>query len=108
MTIGALPYITHIYPLGGRRKSNAQVELYGVNLPASSTSVSVSVDDLMAVADEAQQILEYSGQLEEKSQELERTARQLREANEKLFDREELPGAENRRRRQPPLPQIVA
>ncbi len=47
--------------------------------------VSVSVDDLMAVADEAQQILEYSSQLEEKSQELERTARQLREANEKLM-----------------------
>ncbi len=47
--------------------------------------VSVSVDDLMAVADEAQQILEYSGQLEDKSKELERTARQLREANEKLM-----------------------
>ena len=47
--------------------------------------VSVSVDDLMAVADEAQQILEYSSELEEKSQELERTARQLREANEKLM-----------------------
>ncbi|MGI9388955.1 MAG: ATP-binding protein [Boseongicola sp.] len=47
--------------------------------------VSVSVDDLMAVADEAQQIIEYSSQLEEKSQELGRTARQLREANEKLM-----------------------
>ncbi len=47
--------------------------------------VSVSVDDLMAVADEAQQILEYSSELEEKSQELGRTARQLREANEKLM-----------------------
>ena len=46
--------------------------------------VSVSVEDLMAVADEAQQILEYSNQLETKSAELERTARQLREANEKL------------------------
>ena len=46
--------------------------------------VSVSVEDLMRVADEAQQILEYSNQLEEKSIELERTARQLREANEKL------------------------
>ncbi len=45
----------------------------------------VSVDDLMAVADEAQQILEYSSQLEDKSVELERTARQLREANEKLM-----------------------
>ncbi|MDD9979269.1 MAG: ATP-binding protein [Boseongicola sp.] len=46
---------------------------------------SVSVEDLMAVADEAQQILEYSSQLEAKSDELERTARQLREANEKLM-----------------------
>ena len=46
--------------------------------------VAVSVEDLMKVADEAQQILEYSNQLEAKSQELGRTARQLREANEKL------------------------
>ena len=45
----------------------------------------VSVDDLIAVADEAQQILEYSSQLEAKSDELERTARQLREANDKLL-----------------------
>ena len=44
----------------------------------------VSVEDLMKVADEAQQILEYSNQLEAKSAELGRTARQLREANEKL------------------------
>jgi signal transduction histidine kinase len=44
----------------------------------------VTVEDLMAVADEAQQILEYSNQLEAKSAELGRTARALREANEKL------------------------
>jgi Na+/proline symporter/nitrogen-specific signal transduction histidine kinase len=46
----------------------------------------VLVEDLMRVADEAQQILEYSSQLEEKSVELARTARQLREANEKLTE----------------------
>ena len=46
--------------------------------------VTVSVEDLMKVADEAQQILEYSSQLEAKSKEQERTARQLHEANEKL------------------------
>ncbi|WP_461308238.1 ATP-binding protein [Albidovulum sp.] len=46
----------------------------------------VSAQDLMAVATEAQQILEYSNQLEAKSAELERTARQLREANQKLRD----------------------
>ncbi len=44
----------------------------------------VSVEDLMAVADETAQIMEYSSQLEAKSQELVRTARQLRQANEKL------------------------
>ncbi|GGD44132.1 ATP-binding protein [Sinisalibacter lacisalsi] len=44
----------------------------------------VSVEDLMAVADETQQMLEYSSQLEAKSEELARTARKLREANEKL------------------------
>jgi signal transduction histidine kinase len=46
----------------------------------------VSVDDLIAVADEAAQIMEYSSQLEAKSEELIRTARQLREANEKLTE----------------------
>ena len=44
----------------------------------------VSVEDLMAVADETAQIMEYSSQLEAKSAELTRTARQLRLANEKL------------------------
>lgn len=44
----------------------------------------VTVQDLIAVADEAAQIMEYSNQLEEKSAEQERTARALREANEKL------------------------
>ncbi len=45
---------------------------------------SVSVEDLMAVADETQQMLEYSSQLEVQSEELSRTARQLGEANKKL------------------------
>ncbi|HBS49268.1 MAG TPA: sodium:solute symporter [Rhodobacteraceae bacterium] len=44
----------------------------------------VSVEDLLAVADETAQMLEHSSQLEAKSAELSRTARQLREANEKL------------------------
>lgn len=46
--------------------------------------VTVSVEDLMRVADETAQMMEYSSQLEAKSDELGRTARQLREANEKL------------------------
>ncbi|MGB4113665.1 MAG: ATP-binding protein [Yoonia sp.] len=45
---------------------------------------SVSVEDLIAVADEAAQILEYSNRLEAKSAEQEQTARALRDANEKL------------------------
>ncbi len=44
----------------------------------------VSVDDLMAVADETQQVLEYSARLEAQQKELSRTARQLEAANEKL------------------------
>lgn len=44
----------------------------------------VSVEDLMAVADETAQIMEYSSRLEAKTEEQARTARQLREANEKL------------------------
>jgi Na+/proline symporter/nitrogen-specific signal transduction histidine kinase len=44
----------------------------------------VSVEDLIAVADETAQIMEYSSRLEAKSNEQERTARQLRDANEKL------------------------
>jgi signal transduction histidine kinase len=46
----------------------------------------VLVEDLMRVADEAQQIIEYSSQLEAKSAELARTARQLQAANAKLTD----------------------
>ena len=44
----------------------------------------ILVEDLIAVADEAAQILEYSNRLEAKSEEQERTARALRDANEKL------------------------
>ncbi|GFE66735.1 ATP-binding protein [Litoreibacter roseus] len=44
----------------------------------------ISVDDLLAVADESAQMLEHSSQLEAKSEELQQTARQLRLANEKL------------------------
>ncbi|MGC3937538.1 ATP-binding protein [Roseobacter sp. EG26] len=45
---------------------------------------SVSVQDLLAVADESAQMLEYSSQLEAKSRELSQTAAQLRQANDKL------------------------
>lgn len=45
---------------------------------------SVSVRDLLAVADETAQIMEYSIQLETKSEELVQTAARLQEANAKL------------------------
>jgi Na+/proline symporter/signal transduction histidine kinase len=45
---------------------------------------SVSVEDLLAVADESAQMLEYSSQLEVKSRQLSQTARKLREVNDKL------------------------
>ncbi|MEH6646838.1 ATP-binding protein [Sulfitobacter sp.] len=45
----------------------------------------ISVEDLMAVADESAQILEYSSQLETKSRQLTETARELSQANEKLM-----------------------
>lgn len=45
---------------------------------------SVSVDDLLAVADESAQMMEYSSKLEAQSSELQRTAQQLRLVNEKL------------------------
>ena len=44
----------------------------------------ISVEDLMAVADESAQILEYSSRLEIKSRQLIETARELSHANEKL------------------------
>ena len=44
----------------------------------------VSVENLMAVADETAQMMEYSARLEAQSQELSRTAAELRRANEKL------------------------
>ncbi|OHB86668.1 MAG: hypothetical protein A2V98_10945, partial [Planctomycetes bacterium RBG_16_64_12] len=44
LSIGALPYITHIFPLGCQRDSDAQVELHGVNLPTESVSFNVPAD----------------------------------------------------------------
>ncbi|QXT38087.1 ATP-binding protein [Gymnodinialimonas ceratoperidinii] len=49
-------------------------------------AASVSVRDLLAVADETAQIMEYSSQLEAKSEELAQAARSLREANAKLTE----------------------
>jgi len=44
LSIGALPFITHIYPLGGQRDTDAQVQLYGVNLPTANTNFAIPGD----------------------------------------------------------------
>ncbi|WP_185803876.1 sensor histidine kinase [Pontivivens nitratireducens] len=46
----------------------------------------VSVSELMRMADETAQIIEYSNRIEEKSRELEETASQLRHANAQLHE----------------------
>ncbi|MGB0661596.1 MAG: ATP-binding protein [Mangrovicoccus sp.] len=50
------------------------------------SGATVSVDDLLAVADETAQIMEQTSQIQAKSEELTRTARQLRHANAKLTE----------------------
>jgi hypothetical protein len=42
--IGAWPYVTHVYPLGGRRNSTAKIELHGVNLPSASMDLLLAAD----------------------------------------------------------------
>jgi hypothetical protein len=44
LRIGALPYITHVFPLGGRRNSTAKIALVGVNLPAASMDLALGAD----------------------------------------------------------------
>ncbi|MGA2618206.1 MAG: hypothetical protein ABSF26_11385 [Thermoguttaceae bacterium] len=41
---GALPYVTHVFPLGGRRGGNAKIELHGVNLPAGNMDLPIPAD----------------------------------------------------------------
>jgi hypothetical protein len=44
VTIGAFPYVTDIYPLGGRRGTDVQVQLRGVNLASTAKKVSIPTD----------------------------------------------------------------
>ncbi len=39
MRIGTLPYLTHVFPLGGRRNTEVELELCGVNLPADRLKI---------------------------------------------------------------------
>lgn len=44
LRIGALPYITHVFPLGVQRKHTSQVDLYGANLSAQHLPIAVPAD----------------------------------------------------------------
>jgi hypothetical protein len=44
LTIGNLPYVTDIFPLGGQRGTDVAVELRGVNLKTTRSTVSVPAD----------------------------------------------------------------
>ncbi len=44
LSIGPFPYLTDVFPLGGQRKSTAQLELRGVGLPATSMSLFIPPD----------------------------------------------------------------
>ncbi len=83
---GGLPEPTPVFlerlerELGGSVGAAAAHAMIGQIVGGSS----VSVEDLLAVADESAQLLEYSSRLEAKSSELSQTALKLREANTKL------------------------
>ncbi|HYW79366.1 MAG TPA: hypothetical protein VE890_07290, partial [Thermoguttaceae bacterium] len=44
LSIGVLPYLTHIYPLGSQRGSATDVRLYGANLEKETLSVTPTAD----------------------------------------------------------------
>ena len=44
LSIGALPFVTHIFPLGGRRGATTEVKISGANLPAETTNIELSED----------------------------------------------------------------
>ena len=83
---GYLPDITPAFMNALERRLSGSIGAAAAHamLAQIAGGSSVSVEDLMAVANETAQIMEYSARLEAQSQELTRTARQLREANEKL------------------------
>ncbi len=44
LNIGTMPFVTHIFPLGGPRGAKTQVKLFGVNLPGRETTLDVPAD----------------------------------------------------------------
>lgn len=83
---GYLPDVTPEFVLSLERELSGSVGAATAHamMGQMTQGAMVSVEDLIAVADEAAQILEYSNKLEAKSAEQERTARALRDANTKL------------------------
>lgn len=41
LSIGAVPYVTHLYPLGAEQRTTAKVRLFGANLPANELNVNL-------------------------------------------------------------------
>ena len=83
---GYLPDMTPAFLAGLERRLAGSVGAATAHAMISQLfgDATVTVEDLMAVANETAQIMEYSARLEEQQEELSRTARQLREVNEKL------------------------
>jgi Na+/proline symporter/nitrogen-specific signal transduction histidine kinase len=83
---GYLPDLTPAFLAGLERRLAGSVGAATAHAMISQLfgRATVTVEDLMAVANETAQIMEYSARLEEQQGELSRTARQLREVNEKL------------------------
>ncbi len=83
---GFLPDLTPAFLAEAERKLAGSVGAATAHAMISQLfgHATVTVEDLMAVANETAQIMEYSAKLEAKQEELTRTARQLREVNEKL------------------------
>ena len=44
LSIGELPFIAHVFPLGAQRGSTAQLELHGANLPEQTLKLPISTD----------------------------------------------------------------
>lgn len=83
---GHLPDVTPAFVAALERQLAGSVGSAAAHAIVSQVAkgATVTVEDLMAVAGEAQRIMDYSARLEAKSAELERTARALREALGKL------------------------
>ena len=83
---GELPVADNAFITQLERKLAASVGAASAHAMISQvvTGETISLDQLMTIADETQQVREYSRRLEEKSRELQTTAKQLSDANERL------------------------